>query len=434
MTDKKTESAAGAELRQRAEAREKRTQPPEDAAAVSPAETRRLLHELRVHQIELEMQNEELRRAQTELDAARTRYFDLYDLAPVAYCTISENGLILEANLTAATLLGMPRGALVNQPLSLFIIKEDQDPYFLSRHQLLATGKPQECNLRLVKKDGTVFWAHLIGIAASDGEGAPVCRIVLSDIAERKRLEDVQLFLAQTSSGSGDEPFFKALARYLAQSLRMDFVCIDRLEGDGLNARTVAVWCDGHFEDNVTYALKDTPCGDVVGKMVCCFPASVCQFFPRDQVLKDLRAESYVGTTLWSHTGQPIGLIAVIGRSPLADRALAEAVLKLVAVRAAGELERLAAEGEHASLEAQLQQARKMESIGRLAGGVAHDFNNMLGVILGHLEFALEQVPPTQPLHADLKEVQKAARRSADLTRQLLAFARKRPSRPRSWT
>jgi PAS domain S-box-containing protein len=124
----------------------------------------------------------------------------------------------------------------------------------------------------------------------------------------------------------------------------MDFVCIDRLEGDGLTARTVAVWCDGHFEDNVTYALKDTPCGDVVGKTVCCFPASVCQLFPRDQVLRDLRAESYVGVTLWSHTGQPLGLIAVIGHGPLANRAQAEATLKLVAVRAAGELERLQSE------------------------------------------------------------------------------------------
>ena len=93
--------------------------------------------------------------------------------------------------------------------------------------------------------------------------------------------------------------------------------------------------------------------------------------------------------------------------------------------------ERKQVDAEKTKLEGQLQQAHKMESVGRLAGGVAHDFNNMLGVILGHLEFALEQVPPTQPLHADLKEVQKAARRSADLTRQLLAFARKQTIAPK---
>ena len=93
--------------------------------------------------------------------------------------------------------------------------------------------------------------------------------------------------------------------------------------------------------------------------------------------------------------------------------------------------ERKLAEAEKAKLETQLHQAQKMESVGRLAGGVAHDFNNMLAVILGHVELALNQVDPLQPLHADLEEVHKAARRSADLTRQLLAFARRQTVAPR---
>ncbi len=159
--------------------------------------------------------------------------------------------------------------------------------------------------------------------------------------AENALRDDLLTFLAQTSSMPSEESFFNKLARYLAQYLDMDFVCIDRLEGDGLTATTVAVWCDGHFEDNVSYALKDTPCGDVVGKTVCCFPGMVCQLFPNDQVLKDLRAESYVGATLWSHIGTPIGLIAVISRQPLANRPIAESIMQIVAVRAAGEIERL---------------------------------------------------------------------------------------------
>ncbi|MBI5533869.1 MAG: PAS domain S-box protein [Deltaproteobacteria bacterium] len=93
--------------------------------------------------------------------------------------------------------------------------------------------------------------------------------------------------------------------------------------------------------------------------------------------------------------------------------------------------ERRQAEEEKARLEAQLQQAQKMESVGRLAGGVAHDFNNMLGVILGNVMIAIEQVDPTEPLHGDLLEIQAAAKRSAELTRQLLAFARKQTVAPR---
>jgi PAS domain S-box-containing protein len=93
--------------------------------------------------------------------------------------------------------------------------------------------------------------------------------------------------------------------------------------------------------------------------------------------------------------------------------------------------ERKQAEVEREKLQAQLLQAQKMESVGRLAGGVAHDFNNMLGVILGYTELALHGVGPDEPLHADLEKIQKAAKRSADLTRQLLAFARKQTVSPR---
>ncbi len=93
--------------------------------------------------------------------------------------------------------------------------------------------------------------------------------------------------------------------------------------------------------------------------------------------------------------------------------------------------ERKRAEDERMKMEGQLFHVQKIESVGRLAGGVAHDFNNMLGVIIGHCEMALELLPPEQPLHQHLSEIQKAAERSADLTRQLLAFARKQTVRPK---
>jgi len=93
--------------------------------------------------------------------------------------------------------------------------------------------------------------------------------------------------------------------------------------------------------------------------------------------------------------------------------------------------ERRRAEAEKESLQSQLLQAQKMESVGRLAGGLAHDFNNMLGVILGHAEMALERMDPDQPFYVDFKEIKRAAERSAGLTRQLLTFARKQTIAPR---
>ena len=179
-------------LRLRAEElfREKVARSSEEAEVLSLAEARHALHELSVHQIELEMQAEELRQQQAALEISQARYCDLYDLAPVSYCTLSEKGLILEANLTAATLFGIPRGALIKQPFSRFISEEDENSYYLFRHRLFATNETQNCELRMVKKDGGMIWAYLTATVAQEHDGSRVCHIALSDITERKRAEE----------------------------------------------------------------------------------------------------------------------------------------------------------------------------------------------------------------------------------------------------
>lgn len=156
---------------------------------LSPHATQQLLHDLQTHQIELELQNEELHRTQLALDAERARYFDLYDLAPVGYCTVSETGLILEANLTAATLLGVSRIDLIKQAFSRFIVNTDQDIYYLHKRKLFDSGLTQSCEVRMVKQDGTSFWAHLDASSARTADGARLHRLVLTDISDRKGLD-----------------------------------------------------------------------------------------------------------------------------------------------------------------------------------------------------------------------------------------------------
>jgi len=245
-------------------------------AKTTPEESRRLIHELRVHQIELEMQNHELREAEAALKAEETRYFDLYELAPVGYCTVTEKGQFTEANLTLAGLLGMARNELLKRRFTQLVYKQDQDTYYLHNRKLFETATPQVCELRLVKADGSTLWARVESTMAWNREGTPVCRQTLSDVTERVR------------------------------------------------------------------ALE-----------------------------------------------------------------------------------------ERESLQLQLFQLQKQESIGRLAGGVAHDFNNMLSVILGFTELAIHRVGPDAPVIGDLLEVQKAAMRSAEMTRQLLAYASKQAITPR---
>jgi len=624
------------QLRKAAEAALARV--PKLVTVLTPDEARQREHELQVHQVELEMQNEELRRVQLELEEIQARYFDLYELAPVGYLTLSEEWVILQANLTVAELLGLARPKLLKRPLAYFIHPQDQPSYHQHRYGVSDTAAA--CELRLVKPDGTSFWSRLTSIAVPSAQGESVYRVTLNDITaskrqelilaarerllvlaqerslddllratldeaealtescagfyhfleadqqtltlqawstnteknlcraegvkrhypvnqagvwvdcvrqhrtvihndyaalaqrkglpvghvavqrelvvpvlrgglivailgvgnkasdytaadsqavealadlawdivenkrretelraseekfraiadytvdweswfgvdgkclwvnpsvecltgytpaevlampdfmavmvaevdremfrrhfqqalqgvagaglvfgsihkdgslhwlsiswqsifnttgdgigvrtsarditRQKRLDDMRMFLARTASGSQAGSFFNALASHLAGSLNMDCVLITRIEGGGLKARDLAVWCDGRFEANVSYDLEGTACGEALGKAWCCFPEGVCQHFPRDHRLKDWGAVSYVGGTLWSHHGEPMGLIAAIARRPLLGQGQAdvEAVLATVAERAVGELERQGVEDE----------------------------------------------------------------------------------------
>ena len=164
-----------------------------DTHDLSTENLRALVHELQVHQIELEMQNDNLLQTQHMLDATRSRYFDLYDLAPIGYCTVSEQGLILETNFTAAAMMGAARSDLVNKPLSRFIVKTDQDTYYRCRKTLFEDGSPQECELRMLKRTGAAFWVQVRVSAAQDPQGAPVQRMVMTDISQRKHLDELLL-------------------------------------------------------------------------------------------------------------------------------------------------------------------------------------------------------------------------------------------------
>jgi PAS domain S-box-containing protein len=181
-------SDEAAEIRRRAE--ELVAQIPEDVGMQPPEKVQQLLHELRVHQIELEMQNEELRRVQVELDASRARYFDLYNLAPVGYLSISEQGLIQELNLTAATMLGAARSALIKHRLSSFILPSDQDIYYLHRKQLFETGTRQVCEFRMLRPNAPPFWVRFEATTTQNAMGLPICLAVMSDITELKCQEE----------------------------------------------------------------------------------------------------------------------------------------------------------------------------------------------------------------------------------------------------
>ena len=218
---------------------------------------------------------------------------------------------------------------------------DDQEAVRLANRAFIENGQTRSLTYRIVLPDGEVrvVWSEAGELRRGEQGQALELRGIVQDVTERALLDDTLQFLAR-SGENHSEGFFRPLARFLAQTLGADYICIDRLVDESLCAQTLAVFFDGKFEDNLTYRLQDTPCGDVVGKEVCVFPTGVRHLFPRDQALQDLQAEGYIGVTLWGSAGQPIGLIAAISRRPLVHAELVASIMKLVAARASGELER----------------------------------------------------------------------------------------------
>jgi PAS domain S-box-containing protein len=287
----------------------------------------------------------ERKKAEEKLRARKERYRSYIEVTGQLAWTTNTDGEVVEDIPVWRKFTGQSEEETKGAGWAKALHPDDVKHTMEAWNNAVATKSAYEFEYRIRRHDGAYrhFLARGVPVFKDDGniqEWVGTC----VDITERKQIEDAQMFLVQCGLPASGEDFFKSLARYLAENLGMDYVCIDRLQGEGLAAQTAAIYFDGAIEDNLTYTLKDTPCGDVVGRTICCFPEGVRHLYPQDVVLQEMMAESYVGTTLWSSKGRPIGLVAIIGRQPLANPQLAESMLKLVAVRAAGELERREAE------------------------------------------------------------------------------------------
>jgi PAS domain S-box-containing protein len=188
--DKKL-SVAATQLRRRAEYR-LGVKTPELHTPRTEEDAKRLVHELEVHQIELEMQNAELKRAQEELELSHNKYLELYDFAPIGYFTIDAHGLIEEVNLTGAQLIGIERGFLLKRPFSSFIVKAaDREVFQEHREDVFQKQGSQTCEIMLKRKDGEDFYAQLQSIAKENIDGkAGSTYTTIIDITAHKKAEE----------------------------------------------------------------------------------------------------------------------------------------------------------------------------------------------------------------------------------------------------
>jgi PAS domain S-box-containing protein len=176
-------------FRQRAEELARRTG--SNVAVTAAADVRSLVHELEVHQIELEMQNDELRRTQAELARSCNRYLDLYDFAPVGYLTLDCDQVVREANLTAATLLGIDRDTLLGRSFATLAAPRCRDACYLAVRPVLTSAAKRTCELTFVRGDGTEFFGRLEMVPVQTGQPSLAgCWATLSDITEHQRIAD----------------------------------------------------------------------------------------------------------------------------------------------------------------------------------------------------------------------------------------------------
>ncbi|MBU4371236.1 MAG: PAS domain S-box protein [Proteobacteria bacterium] len=437
-------TGSGKALRRRAEDifREKAAGMAENVEALSPDEVRQTLHELRVHQIELEMQNEKLRRAQEEVEDARVRYFDLYDLAPIGHFTLSEAGLILEVNLTAANMLGVARSALVRRRLTSFILPEDRDIYYRYRKLLFETGAPQMCEMRMVKKDAAPFWARIDATAAQDADGAPMCRVVMSDITARKQAE-AELQQAHDELEHRVTERTEALRR--ANKERRTDV-INRKRQEEILHRT---------EENFRRSLDDSPLGvrivSVEGETIYANRA-ILDIYGYDSV-EELRTTPIKNR----YTPQSYAEFKIRREKRKGDDGPSEYEISIV--RKNGEIrdlqvfrkdvlwdverqfqiiyqditERKRAEKEVVETLQQLQETRDMliqfekhAAVGRLAAGVAHEILNPASIISSRLQF-LEKENLSEPARENVRVSREQLQRIVKISRDLLQSSAKKP-------
>ncbi len=153
---------------------------------VPPERMASLIQELQIQHIELEMQNDELRRVKGALEKTRDKYSHLYDFSPVGYVTLTEKGIIVESNLPLSSMLGVERTTLIGKPFTRSVLGEDQDVFYKLRHRLLETEESQSCELRLVKKDGHAFFANLeCMVVKNRDDDSRFIRGAVSNITER---------------------------------------------------------------------------------------------------------------------------------------------------------------------------------------------------------------------------------------------------------
>jgi PAS domain S-box-containing protein len=394
-----------AELRRQAEARDKKITA--GTSSRTPAEQEALVHDLQVHQIELEMQNEQLFNTQEMLHESLEKYADLYDFAPVGYITLDRNGLIRETNLTFSEQIDRQRAGLINTPLGAYVAGEDRGSFQSHLDQVFATHERQTCELRLEKPKGSILYIQLVSIAVKKGDGTELCRTSITDISVRRQAEKelarindelerrveertAELFVGERKFRNLSQEFY-ALLNAITDTL---ILFSPEMKVLWTNSESAMRLCpnDSDPSGQYCYALIH----DRAALALDC-PISRC--FASGQ------REVAVAT----HRGAVLDLRAF----PIKEGRTVTRVLLMISDIT-----------EKMALQAEAMQAGHMASLGELASGVAHEINNPITGIINYGQILINECL-TGSMEKDIGErIVKEGDRVGRIVKTLLSYAR----------
>jgi PAS domain S-box-containing protein len=406
MTKDKTGEDRTARLRRLAEERS-RESAAQITRTVGQQDYQRLVHELQVHQIELEMQNEELRDAQGQLGESLAKYSDLYDFSPVGYVTSNREGLILEANLTFAGQLGIERGRLIDTPLWFYAAAADRVKFRSHLDQVFRTNERRTCELRLQRQSGPERYVQLDSIRVLNVDGAELCRTSVTDISIRKEAERDLLRVQdelerrveeRTAELSENERKFRKLSQEFHTLLNAisDTLIL-------LSPEMKVLWTNGGNALELNETVSD-PVGQYCYKLLH-DRSALSEDSPITRCFDTAEKEVAVVT----HNGAVLDIRAF----PVKETEQVSGVLLLVSDIT-----------EKMAMQAEAMQAGHMASLGELAAGVAHEINNPITGIINYGQILINECSP-ESMEKDIGErIVKEGERIGRIAKTLLSYAR----------
>jgi len=361
--------------------------------------------------------------AQEELARSEETYRRLILEASDPILVTDGNGRFVEVNQAACSLLGYSRDELLKvstSDLSELPREEALAAYRTFYSHLVVEERVALLDQIMKRKDGTVFPAEMSAVLLGNG----LLQAIIRDVSEKKQAEkELDKIYTLATTFHGQELFDKA-AKALAEMLSMSYVSIGEVRGQEVHSLTF--YRKGDTDHNVVHSLISSPFEKVFSqKNTCIYPENVSHHYPNDPTLRSWNIQAFVGVPMFDSRREVIGIVSLLDEQPHEFSDHDKRIISVIAQRLASELEMLARRKREEQLSEQLAQSQKMESLGTLAGGVAHDFNNILGAVIGYTSLIKKRIAADEQISRYLEAIEKSAQRAASLSKQLLSFSHK---------